>query len=168
MKAIDLIRWALQTSEQGMLALVGDMRNAPLTPSTPGARGGDGNHPLWIMGHLAYVEGAMQRILVGRENPVEHWEKLFGTGSRPAADADAYPQFEEVVATFRRLRAQNLALLEEIGEEGLGRPPAWVPPGFEDAMRTAGHTLLLAALHQMVHYGQVADARRVAGLAPLM
>ena len=35
-----------------------------------------------------------------------------------------------------------------------------IPPGFEDAMKTAGHTFLLVTLHQMVHYGQIADARQ--------
>ena len=35
-------------------------------------------------------------------------------------------------------------------------------------MPTAAHTLLLTALHTMVHYGQIADARRVAGLPPLI
>jgi hypothetical protein len=35
-------------------------------------------------------------------------------------------------------------------------------------MATFGSSLLLIALHQMVHYGQIADSRRVAGRKPLM
>lgn len=35
-------------------------------------------------------------------------------------------------------------------------------------MKTFGHTFLLITLHQMVHYGQIADARRVAGRKPVM
>ena len=46
--------------------------------------------------------------------------------------------------------------------------PKKVPPGFEELMTTFGQTLLLLTLHNMVHYGQIADARRVAGLKPLI
>src|SRR5687767_9940044 len=42
MKAIDLIRWAMQLTEQGTAAIVADLRDAPLTQPTPGAKGGDG------------------------------------------------------------------------------------------------------------------------------
>jgi hypothetical protein len=45
MKAIDLIRWAMQMTEQGMAAIVAELRDAPLTQPTPGAKGGGGNHP---------------------------------------------------------------------------------------------------------------------------
>ena len=48
------------------------------------------------------------------------------------------------------------------------RIPVAVPLGFEDAMKTFGLTFLLITLRQMVYYGQIADARRVAGRAPLM
>lgn len=157
-------------TEAGTLALVEGMRNAPLTQPTPHLERG-GNHPLWIMGHLAYIEGGIPRIILGDEgepNPVEYWAELFAPGTEPKADALMYPPFDEVVSTFRRLRARTLSLLDEIGEEGLGRVPKAVPPGFEDAMSTVGTALLLTCLHQMVHYGQIADARRVAGLRPLL
>ena len=170
MRAIELIRWAMQLSDEGTARLVEQMRHAPLTQPTPGAQGG-GNHPLWILGHLAVLEGAIPSIILGAEagpHPVEHWRPLFGTGTRPRPDAGAYPPFDELLSTLRRLRARNLALLDELGEEGLDRVPRAVPPGFEDVMKTAGHTLLLISLHQMVHYGQIADARRVAGLSPLV
>ena len=72
----------------------------------------------------------------------------------------------EVLATYRDLRAKNLARLEEIGEEGLDSAPAAIPPGFEDEMRTRGHTLLVIALHEMFHLGQLADARRASGREP--
>ncbi len=169
MRSTDLIRFALQLTHQGTARLVEDMRgDAALTQSTPGAAGGGGNHPLWLVGHLAFIEGGIPKILLGEPNPVEHWAALFAAGTQPKADASAYPPFDEVLRTYRELRARNLKLLDEIGEAGLDRAPKWVPPGFEDVMTTAGHTLLLIALHNMVHYGQIADARRVAGRAPLM
>ena len=163
MKAIDLIRWAMQSTDEGIQRLVEDMRDAPLTQPT--SRGG--NHPLWIMGHLAYIEGAIRPILLGGPHPLAHWKPLFGTGSRPLTDASRYPPFDEVLGKYRELRTANLKLLDEVGESGLDRVPKAVPPGFEDAMKTVGHTFLLTTLHQMVHYGQIADARRVAGRDPL-
>ena len=164
MKAIELIRWAMRASEEGTNRIVADMRDAPLTqPTSQG-----GNHPLWVLGHLAYIEGAIPHVLLGEPNPVEHWAPLFAPGSRPTTDPAAYPSFDEVLTKYRDLRARNVKLLDEIGEAGLDRVPKMIPPGFEDAMKTFGHTFLLITLHNMVHYGQVADARRAAGREPLM
>lgn len=162
MKAIDLIRWALRKTDEWAAGAAEDMRDAPLTQPT--SRGG--NHPLWLLGHLAVVEGAVPQVLFGEPNPVEHWRPLFGQGTRPTTDAGAYPPFDEVLKTYRALRAKNLARLDEIGEVGLDRAPAAVPPGFEDEMRTTGQTLLVIALHQMSHLGQLADARRASGREP--
>ena len=164
MKAIDLIRWAMQMTEEGTAALVADMRNAALTQPT--SRGG--NHPLWVLGHLAYLEGAIPTVLLCEPNPVERWAALFAPGTQPKADAGAYPSFDEVLTTYRDMRARNLKVLDELGEGSLDRTPKQIPPGFEDAMKTFGHTFLLITLHNMVHYGQIADARRVAGHKPLM
>ena len=65
MKAIDLIRWAMQMTEQGTAQIVQDMRDAPLTQPTPGAKGGGGNHPLWSLGHLCVIEVNIPHILLG-------------------------------------------------------------------------------------------------------
>lgn len=164
MKAIDLIRWAMQTTEEGIVSLVSDMRNAPLTQPT--SKGG--NHPLWVMGHLAYFEGSIPHFILGEQNPLEHWASLFGTGTQPTTDASTYPPFDEALQKFRELRAKNIKLLDRIGEAGLDQAPKIIPAGFEKAMKTVGQTFLLICLHEMVHYGQVTDARRVAGRAPLI
>lgn len=168
MKAIDLIRWALQMTDEGTARLVEDMRDAPLTQPTPGANGNDGNHPLWCIGHLAVIEGGIPQIFFGEPNPVEHWKPLFAAGTQPKADASAYPPYSEVLRTYRSLRANTLKLLDDIGEAGLDRVPRQVPPGFESVMTTFGQTLLVITLHNMVHYGQITDARRVAGRKPLL
>ena len=168
MKSIDLIRWALDFTAQGTARLVSDLRNTPLTPCTPGGKGGDGNHPIWLLGHLAFIEGAVHHTVTGAPNPVERWAPLFAPGTQPRKDAAAYPTFDELLRTFQDLRARNVALLDQLGESGLDRPPADVPKGFEEIMTTAGQTLLLTSIHNMVHYGQIADCRRVAGIKPPM
>lgn len=159
MKTIELIRGAMQMADKVTARLADDMRDAPLTrPTTSG-----GNHPLWLLGHLAVVEAAIPQIAFGEKNAVEHWGPLFGQGTTPTDDADAYPSYDEVVGTYRDLRAKNLARLDEIGESGLDAVPKAVPPGFENEMQTVGQTYLTIAMHQMIHYGQLADARRAAG-----
>jgi hypothetical protein len=166
MTRIELIRWTLQMTEQVTAQRVEDLRDAPLTPS--GGKGAAGNHPVWILGHLCVIEGGIPRIFFGEKSPVEHWEPLFAAGTECKADASAYPSFDEVLRTFRDLRRRTLKLLDEIGEDGLDRAPKQVPPGFEKVMTTFGQTLLLMALHNMVHYGQITDARRVAGFKPFL
>ena len=168
MKAIDLIRWALQMSEQATTTLVEELRAAPMTRATPGAKGGDGNHAIWLLGHICFIEASLPKIIRNDPHPLEHWAPLFGTGTQSSSDASKYPSFDEIVKKFREFRARNLKLLDEVGEAALDRKPAWTPPGLEDAMKSVGETFLLIALHNMVHYGQLADVRRVAGLKPLM
>jgi hypothetical protein len=168
MKAIDLIRSALEMTDQGIAAILDGLQTVPLTQPIQRDNVGRGNHPLWIMGHLAFIEGSLPHILTGEPNEVAHWAPLFAAGTQPKADAALYPPFPEVFAKYRDLRKKNLALLERIGESGLDQPPKQAPPGFETAMRTVGQTFLIIALHQMVHYGQLADARRAAGLPPLL
>ncbi len=162
MKAIDVIRTALASSEQFTLQLIEDMRDAPLTqPTSTG-----GNHPLWVLGHLAVVEGSLQEIIGGKPNPVADWQGMFGFGTEPTTNADDYPSFDEVLATYKRLRADNLKLLDALGEAGLDEP-VQAPPGLEELFQNAGQAFLVIALHQMNHRGQVADARRVAGRRPM-
>ncbi len=164
MKALELIHWALHLTDAGMARLVADMREKPMTQPTSAG----GNHPIWVLGHIAYVEGSASDILYGEPNPVAHWEKLFGPGSQPTVNPGDYPSFDELQKTCRELRAKNLKRLEEIGEAGLDAAPKNVPAPFKDIMTSIGKTYLLLALHQNVHYGEICDARRVAGLKPLM
>ena len=163
MNAIDLIRAALAVSDQGFLTLAEDLRDAPLTPPTP--RGG--NHPLWVLGHITFIEAGVPHILFGEPNPLERWAPLFAPGTEPKGDAGAYPPYDELLRTYRDLRARNLKLLDDLGEAGLDRPTKSPPRGLEDVLRTAGQTFLVLAMHQMTHRGQLADARRALGRTPL-
>ena len=163
MNAIDVIRSAMQRGDKGLMQLIEDMHDAPLTQPTP--RGG--NHPLWVLGHITFIEGGIPRILFGEPHPLEEWAPLFAPGTEPKADADAYPPLDEVLGTYRDLRARNLQILEELGEAGLDRPTKSPPRGLENVLRTAGDVFLTIAMHQMNHRGQVADARRAAGRKPM-
>src|SRR5438045_5432397 len=102
MKAIDVIRSAMQTCERSTMQLIEDMRDAPLTQPTPCG----GNHPLWVLGHITFIEGNVPHVLFGEPNPVERWAPLFAAGTEPRADASIYPSFEELLRTYRDLRAR--------------------------------------------------------------
>ena len=128
MKAIELVRWAMQMTDQAVDNIVKDMKDHAMTPSTPG-----GNHPLWNLGHICFIEGSFPGLMVGEQNPVQHWEPLFATGSKPSSDVSKYPSFDEVLKKFHELRARNSKYLDEIGDAGLDRTPKVIPPGFEDA-----------------------------------
>ena len=163
MTAIDAIRTTMQTSDQSVMMLLEDLRDVPLTAPTPCG----GNHPLWVLGHITYVEGNLPHIIFGEPNPVARWAPLFAAGTEPKADAGAYPSFDEVLRTYRDLRARNLKILEEIGESGLDRPTKSPPRGLEQALSTVGRTFLIIAMHHMSHRGQLCDARRAIGRKPI-
>jgi hypothetical protein len=160
-KTIDAIRNALKFGDN-TIRHIEDMRDSPVT--TPGPHGG--NHPLWILGHLTVVEGRLRQIILGEPNLVQHWKPLFDWGSEPLSDVAAYPPFEEVLRTYRELRARNLQLLDEIGEAGLDRVPKAPPPGLEQAFPTIGQAFLTIALHQTFHGGQASAVRRAIGRKP--
>ena len=58
MKAIDAIRNALTFGDHN-IRHIEDMRNSPVTAPSPQ----EGNHPLWILGHLTIAEGRLRQIV---------------------------------------------------------------------------------------------------------
>lgn len=157
MKAIDAIRIALKFSDMGMTHL-SSMKDAPLL--RPGPWGG--NHAMWIAGHLTVIEGRLHQMLRGGPNPVHRWKPLFDWGSEPVDDPAAYPPFEEVLETFRRLRQQTHTFLDEVGEEGLDQPTKCQPPGFS-GFETAGAAIQIIACHAIGHMGGLTVVRAAAG-----
>jgi uncharacterized damage-inducible protein DinB len=104
-------------------------------------------------------------VFFGDKHPAGEWQKYFGESSQPVADAGAYPPFAEVREKYLQLREQNLKLLESLSEEDLDKPTKAPPKGREQEFATYGRSFLALALHQMMHRGNVTDARRAAGRA---
>ncbi|MDB5326931.1 MAG: hypothetical protein JWM57_2500 [Phycisphaerales bacterium] len=154
------IQLALQYSDQFAGAL-GDMKDAPMT--RPGTWGG--NHPMWIAGHLAVVEGRLHKILFGTPNPVENWKPMFDWGTTPMDDAAAYPPFEKVLSAFAGLRAKTRAYLDTLDDAALDKPVAMSAPGLP-IFDTVGNTISIIAFHQCLHAGEAAVTRRAAGKSP--
>jgi len=154
------IQTALKFGDQFAGALA-DMKDAPFT--RPGGWGG--NHPMWLAGHLAVVEGRMHKMLFDTANPLEHWKPMFDWGTTPCDDATKYPPFDEVLATFQSLRAKTYAYLESLDEAGLDQPIPVPAPGL-GIFDTVGNTMLIIAVHQCLHAGEAAVTRRAAGKQP--
>ena len=121
---------------------------------------------MWIAGHITVIEGRLHKVLRGTPNAVEHWKPLFDWGSELKTDGSAYPPFEEVLQTYRRLREGTLAFLGEVGEDGLDRPTKRPIPGFGPAFETIGPAIMVIACHQCGHLGAATVARRASGKAP--
>jgi uncharacterized damage-inducible protein DinB len=164
MKTTDFIRRALEGSARATLPMIDDMKDAPFTFPTPNG----GNHPLWVLGHLAHVEGELiQHFMLGQPNPVAKWESLFGRGSQPSADPKRYPTLDEVKAAFESIRAQTMKTLDTLTDADLDLPSKACPPEFKEFIGTYGQCFLIVIFNTMTHRGQVADARRAAGRKPL-
>lgn len=160
MQSIDLIRHNLKQSRERVLAGVEEMReHAVVFPTRNG-----GGHTLWVLGHLAYIEELVVRTFMrGEANPLAEWEEIFD-GADTMGDISQFPPFDEVLARCREVRESTLVLLDSLSEADLDRSSARVPEGFADTFGTYRLCLQYAADHWYMHRGQLADARRAAGL----
>ncbi len=163
MKTTDYIRQTLEQGKDWLLLMVNDMKDAPTTfPTHKG-----GNHPLWVLGHITCSEASMMsKMIQGEQNPLAHWEPLFGMGSEPVADAGKYPPFAELLSQFEKVRSSTLKLLASMSDADLDKPSK-APPEYQSFFGTIGLVFSAAVNHQMFHAGQVADARRALGRKPV-
>jgi hypothetical protein len=155
----EAIKFALALSNGVVLGAIDKVSDAATTFPTPNG----GCHPLWVLGHLAMVEGMVPMVLYGEKNPVAEWQEYFGENSEPVADASAYPPFAEIREKYLELRERNLKLLESLTEEDLDKPTKAPPKGREREFATFGQSFLVLALHQAMHRSHVTDALRAAG-----
>lgn len=160
MQSIELIRQNLEGSRDRVLARVEEMREHCVVFPTP--RGG--GHTIWVLGHLAYIEGLVVReFMQGQENPLADWEETFD-GADTSGAMEHFPPFDEVLARCREARESTLALVDSLSERDLDRPSAKIPRGFDDTFGTYRLCLQYAADHWYMHRGQLADSRRAAGI----
>lgn len=160
MESIDLIRENLDRSEEIVLARIEDMRKHALVYPTP--RGGC--HTLWVLGHVAYIERlVVSDFMMGGANPLAHWGEVFD-GADVSGNPERFPPFDEVLRTCRAARASTRALVDTLGEDDLDQDSANPPDGSGDLFSTWRRCLQYAADHWFMHRGQLADARRAAGL----
>jgi hypothetical protein len=143
-----------------VLARVEDMREYCVVFPTPKG----GAHTLWVLGHLAYIEAlVIHRFMLGETNPLSEWEEVFD-GTDASGDIGRYPPFDEVLATCRETREWTMNFLESLSEDDLDKSSADVPEGYESTFGTCRLCFQYVTDHWYMHRGQLADARRAAGL----
>jgi len=163
MKGTEVVRKSLDGAKMWLLALVQDVKGTPLAAPTP--RGG--NHPLWVVGHLALAEATLvSQYILGQGKPYPEWEPLFGTGSQPTPDASKYPPMDKLLAELEKVRARTLEVLGSMTDEDLSKPSK-APADVAALFGTVGQCFTMIGLHMTFHAGQVADARRAMGKTPV-
>ncbi len=164
MQATEFVRLALDSSKDWAMGLILDMKDAPTTQPTSNG----GNHPLWVLGHIAYSESMLlDAFILGRENRFPQLAPRFGMQTTPTADAGQYPKMDELRELFEKMRAASLDHLATLTDADLDKR-SHAPEEFGAGFATVGGCFASMANHIMFHAGQVADARRAAGRAPLM
>ena len=96
-------------------------------------------------------------------NPLAAWEDIFD-GTDVSGDVSKYPPFDEVIAKCREMREGTVMVLESISEDDLDKVSANLPKGYDETFGTYRLCLQYVADHWYMHRGQLADARRAAGL----
>ncbi len=165
MNGIDFVKASLEMSNNLCMGLIDDLKDAPLTfPTEKG-----GNHALWILGHLTYSEANLTYVYMqGKTNPLASWKDKLAGGSQPVADASAYPSMDEMLAKSAEIRENTLKIVNSLSDEDLDQPAIGCPDEMKDYFGTYGQCLMTVGMHPMMHYGQLADARRTLGRPPIM
>jgi hypothetical protein len=160
MQTIHFIRENLKRSEDIVLSRIEEMRDHCTVAPTP--RGGC--HTLWVLGHLAYIEAVVIRaFMLGGPNPLADWEEMFD-GEDVSSDIDDFVPFDEALAACRATRASTIGLLDSLEEQDLDQMSANIPGVVEGLFGTYRKCFQYSADHWFMHRGQLADARRAAGL----
>ena len=160
MESRDLIRDNLSKSMERVLESVEEMQEHCMVFPTQNG----GGHTLWVLGHLAYIEGeVISGFMLGKPNPLADWQEPFD-GADQSADATAYPLFNEVLDTCRDMRRSTLEHLESLTEDDLDQAGEKTPEGWESTFGSYRLCLQFVADHWYMHRGQLADARRTAGV----
>jgi hypothetical protein len=163
MTGIESLKVQLEMSRQWLMALMSDVQGAEMT--SPTSKGG--NHPLWAFGHMICAEaGMVHGFVLGQPSPLAKWDALFGMGSQPVSDINAYPSLIELRSEFDKVRASTLKLLAGMSDSDLDKPSK-APPELANMFGTVGQCFATVGLHAAFHAGQVADARRAAGKRPV-
>jgi len=159
MDSIDLVRTNLSNSGNRTLARIEDMRPHAFLRATPG-----GPHTLWILGHLAFVEGlVVDHFAFGDDNPLASWDSAFDGDAVADGPAD-FPSFDVTLERVRGMRTATLVRIDPLTEADLDRTAERAPKGWDATFGTLRQCLQYTSDHWLMHRGQLADARRVAGV----
>ena len=123
----------------------------------------------WQVAHIAVSEYGLcigrvrGRIAADASLISDEFIETFKMGSKPAAEQEKNPSLDEIRRVFAEVRRQAIEELSGRSDADLDGPLAQPHPRF----KTKLGAVEFAALHEMVHAGQIAVIRRLMGKAPL-
>lgn len=123
------------------------------------------NHALWNAGHLACTDDWIVGAVAGGGRCLEGWERLFGGGSVPVADAAAYPSIGDVTTALAERREALVGWFRSLSpSQQVAAPPEQLAFFAPTLVGMAGPI----GWHEGTHAGQLTVIRKSLGLAPLM
>jgi uncharacterized damage-inducible protein DinB len=155
MTAKDVIRTTLNHSDRILKSYVGDLSDDDIK-----LRPIDGmNSIAWQLGHLISSERTMvEGIRPGSSPPLpDGFDNDHARDTADSADPAKFRTKDEYLALVDAQRAATLKALDEIPDAALDEP---APERFQRMCPTAGHVLLLAGNHVIMHLGQFVAVRR--------
>lgn len=128
--------------------------------------GSNGNHAIWILGHLAVSDDQILAALTGTESKLsETLTKQFIGGSEPSDNRSDYPSRESLLATMQQTHERFIDWVESLDEESMNKAaPEFLQPFAPDAISTA----FSVSAHDLCHAGQISTARASLGIPRMM
>lgn len=122
------------------------------------------NHPAFLLGHLAWVNGNRAAALSGQPAGAAakpEWKELFGMGATPSTDRAKYPSKAELLQAFEESHARLGEAAAKATPEAFAAP---TPEPMRNRFPTVGAMVLgLMTSHFATHLGQLSAWRRAMG-----
>ena len=126
----------------------------------------DTNHAVWVLGHTACTDDYFRTTLGGGEPVIDgSWNELFGGGSKPSADASAYPPIAEIKVKAAEAREAFVKWIDSLDDDTLNEP---LPEKLSFFAPNHAGLPITIAWHEGFHAGQVSAIRRDLGLPNAM
>ena len=128
------------------------------------------NHATWLLGHIAEsANGLILSFCKGENLLPKGWHGTFGIGSKPTADASAYPSKDEILAHIETVHAAAVKYVKSLSPEDLDKRPPGIdqlPERAQALFSTVGKCIFGHVTHASGHAGQIAMLRRLMGKPP--
>ncbi len=124
------------------------------------------SHPAWVIGHLTYSCQAIGGEFGLAEWLPSDWRQLYGTGSRPMAEASHYPPKDEALLYLSDGQRRVTAAVRALSDNQLDQP---LPDeNYRRVLPTIRHAITqVLVAHVAYHVGQVTLWRRLNALPSL-
>lgn len=124
------------------------------------------NHPAWVMGHVTYVSHLLGGVIGIPQWLSDEWEKRFGSGSVPVADAALYETKDEALVILEDARSRITQAVGQLNDSHLDEP--FPDESYRGVFPTIRHFLTQVLVgHTANHVGQLSVWRRAMGMPPM-